>query len=172
MPFLIAAVVLVGVVCALNLVLTFAVIRRLREHSAMLADQRPGGPELLAKGSRIPEIVATGLDGEDAPRRPALIGFFDTECKACPAQVPHFLRLIEDAGYDRSQVLAVVSGPYDDSYAQAMGSAATVVAEPFNGPVVTEFSVTAFPSFYLVGEDGRVRSGAVTVLGLGVPVIA
>ena len=37
MPIVIAAVTIVGVLCVLDLLLTFGVIRRLREHTAMLA---------------------------------------------------------------------------------------------------------------------------------------
>lgn len=42
MPFLVTAVVLVGLLCAVDLLLTFAVLRRLREHTEELG--RLSGP--------------------------------------------------------------------------------------------------------------------------------
>ena len=60
MPILIAAVVVVGGLCLLDLLLTFGVIRRLREHTSMLtgaggglrAGCRPGGRRSAGRRSR------------------------------------------------------------------------------------------------------------------------
>ncbi|MFF4198356.1 TlpA family protein disulfide reductase [Nonomuraea sp. NPDC001831] len=161
MPYVIAALVIVGVMSALNLVLTFAVIRRVRHAEQHAA---PSGPPLLPVGSTVPDVSGIG--------RPSVIGFFDTECQACPGQLPPFLQLVADAGYSPAQVLAVVSGPDGESYADALRGSATVIAEPANGPVCLAFPNSAFPAFYLLDDSGRVRSRAVTVAGLGTPVTA
>ena len=80
MPFLIAAVVLVGVLCLFDLLLTFAVLRRLREHTAELQRLagRPGfssyDPGMLV-GHRLPEAArASGA---------TLVAFFDAQCDTC-----------------------------------------------------------------------------------------
>lgn len=159
MPFVIAAVVIVGVVSALNLVLTLAVIRRLRhveEHGGAVT------PSLLPVGATIPELAQVG--------RPAVIGFFDTECDACTAQLQPFLDLAR--AYTAEQVLAVVSGPGDEKYTGRLRDHARVIAEPAGGPVCLAFANSAFPAFYLLDEAGTVRSRAVTVAGLGTPVTA
>ncbi|QYC42072.1 hypothetical protein Nocox_22340 [Nonomuraea coxensis DSM 45129] len=161
MPYVIAALVIVGVVSALNLVLTLAVIRRMRHTEQHAA---PAGPPLLPLGSTVPDIRGIG--------RPLVIGFFDTECHACPGQLPPFLQLVADAGYSPSQVLAVVSGPNGEGYADTLRGSATVITEPANGPVCLAFPNAAFPAFYLLDDSGRVRSRAVTVAGLGAPVTA
>ena len=58
MPYLIAAVVLVGAIAVLNLLLTMAVIRRLRRNEANM----PGMPMMdtgPAAGSPLPEFTAS-----------------------------------------------------------------------------------------------------------------
>ena len=54
MPILIAAVVVVGCLCLLDLLLTFGVIRRLREHTSMLTAAGEDSSRMSAcrRGSR------------------------------------------------------------------------------------------------------------------------
>ncbi|MFI6325934.1 hypothetical protein ACIBG8_51045 [Nonomuraea sp. NPDC050556] len=158
MPFVIAALVVVGAVSALNLTLTLAVIRRMR------TTETPAGPPLLPVGSTLPDVSGIGS--------PAVVGFFDTECKACPGQIEPFLRLVRQAGHTADRVLAVVSGPGGEAYAATLGESATVVVEPTNGPVCLAFPNSVFPAFYLADDSGKVRASAVTVAGLGAPVTA
>ncbi|MFG6201919.1 hypothetical protein [Nonomuraea sp. JJY05] len=77
MPYLIVAVVLVGVLCLLNLLLTVGVIRRLRKQAASAASLPPM-EEGLAIGEKIPEFAATTTGGEpisdELIEGPALIG--------------------------------------------------------------------------------------------------
>ena len=58
---LIGAVVVVGVLCLIDLLLTFGVIRRLREHTTMLAGFQPGGDRVtgLAAGGTPAAFTAT-----------------------------------------------------------------------------------------------------------------
>lgn len=163
MPFLIAAVILLTALCALNLVLTLAVIRRLRETTEQLETMTGARPPLLANGTPVPQVAG-------APERPVLVGFFDTDCKACPAQLPHFVE--RAAAHDPSRVLAVISGAGGDTYLEALGPVATVITEPTRGPVCAAYDVSVFPSFYLVDGDGRISSGDVNVTRLEAPVNA
>lgn len=158
MPYVIAALVIVGAISALNLVLTLAVIRRLRAQP----DTAASGPPLLPVGATVPRVPGV--------ENPALIGFFDTECHACPGQLQPFLDLA--AAHDPARVLAVVSGPGPERYVATLGDGATVLTEPVNGPICQSFPNSAFPAFYLLDEAGTVRSKAVTVAGLGQPVTA
>ena len=59
MPVVLAALVIVGMLCALNLILTLGVIKRLREHAALLA----GGPPTIAVGEAIGEFSARTVQG-------------------------------------------------------------------------------------------------------------
>jgi hypothetical protein len=65
MPVLIGAVVVVGVLCLIDLLLTFGVIRRLREHTAMLARFQPGGDQVagLTAGGTPEAFTATDNEG-------------------------------------------------------------------------------------------------------------
>jgi hypothetical protein len=67
-PIVIAAVIVVGVLCVLDLLLTFGVIRRLKEHTAMLAERGSGSlapPVIgLAEGERPGAFSATTADGQ------------------------------------------------------------------------------------------------------------
>ncbi|HET6856330.1 MAG TPA: hypothetical protein VFH94_04445, partial [Streptomyces sp.] len=65
MPFVIATVVLVGLLCTLDLVLTVGVIKRLREHTELLAKQG-GGRMSLGPGDEVGAFSATTVDGEPA----------------------------------------------------------------------------------------------------------
>ncbi len=60
MPVVLAALVIVGMLCALNLILTLGVIKRLREHAALLA----GGPPTIAVGEAIGEFSVRTVHGD------------------------------------------------------------------------------------------------------------
>jgi hypothetical protein len=95
MHFLIAAVVLVGLLCAVDLLLTFAVLRRLREHAQRLGRLSASAS---AAGNGTPGIDRDKLLGRelpefsDAPRRGTHIPPEDTAAasdrlQARPVQV-------------------------------------------------------------------------------------
>src|SRR5881398_1037800 len=60
MPFVIAAVVIVGVISIVDLLLTYGVVRRLREHTRQLTALGAGATASLmaAKGSAVGEFSA------------------------------------------------------------------------------------------------------------------
>src|SRR5258708_33673625 len=111
-----SAVALVGVLCLLDLVLTFGVIRRLREHTRLLAQAGPGRPpELLDPGASIGEFEAATIEGETlslaALKLETVVGFFSPTCKPCRELLPGFVD--RAAGLRREQVLAVILGNGD-----------------------------------------------------------
>ena len=158
MQYLVAAVVLVGLLGVLNLLLTVGVIRRLRRQSAAPA------ADSLPPGTRIPQFAATTTSGEPISDEllgtPALIGFFSHGCRPCEDLLPLF---VERARGTSDAVLAVVvSAPGEDSAAEAglLAEVARVVTEPPQGPLQTAFGVNAFPTVLTVGAgDTIVTSG-------------
>lgn len=164
-PIVIALIVVVGMLCLLDLVLTFGVIRRLREHSALLRD-RPAHsadrPVITLSPGELPEsFVATTLDGSalTGPAGLRLVGFFSSSCSACPERVPSFTEYVRANEIDRSEVLAVLlmhdrTAPPD--YLSELELVAQVSAQPDDSAVVDAFNVDGFPAFCLLDADGAV----------------
>lgn len=151
MMFLTAAVVLVGILCAADLFLTFAVVRRLREHTAELerlaglASSGRGGydPSVLV-GRSLPEPAAAGTG------QSRLVGFFDANCSTCFEHAPEFAAM---AG--RQTLVAVVngSGQKADELAGLLADVPAVRGEAALQTVV-ELDIQVFPMFVRVTPDG------------------
>ncbi|MGY0233972.1 TlpA family protein disulfide reductase [Longispora urticae] len=176
MAFLAAAVILVGVLAALNLFLTFGVIRRLREHTRTLEELAGGGHGdiMLAAGGAIGAFTATTTTGttvsDTALSGPTLVGFFSPTCEPCKERLPQFVE------YTRSfdgRVLAVAVGPDAEvtDLVASLRQVADVVVETDDGPVNKAFGVSGYPALCLV-EDGVVVASGYQIDALPVPVPA
>ncbi|GGO78149.1 TlpA disulfide reductase family protein [Nonomuraea cavernae] len=170
MPFLVAAVVLVGVLCLLNLLLTFGVIRRLKEHTAQLEKVLSGGRDdsLQMLGEQVGEFAATTTDGEPVSRAllagETVVAFFSPSCAPCREKMPVFVEQARARDFDRQQVLAVVvneSGEPEAAgvkeMAEELATVARVVMEGADHPLANAFKVHAFPAFCVVDAEGVVR---------------
>ena len=172
MSYLIAAVVIVGVLCVLNLLLVYGVIRRLREHSELLAQGPPAVPDLMARpGAVVGAFTATTVDGDEVVADDlgpgTLVGFFSPSCPACAHQLPKFLDAASAHPGGQDRVLAVVIGGREDAAEQvaALSARARVVVAPPGAEIENAFEVKGYPAFALLGED-RV----VTASGMMTPV--
>ncbi|MEU4510420.1 hypothetical protein AB0G05_13045 [Nonomuraea wenchangensis] len=166
MPYLVVAVVLVGALCAVNLLLTLAIIRRLREHAAQLAAVGPARPPLVAAGTELPEFASAAADGTTLSRDffagPTLVGMFSTSCAACHERLPEFTTRARSLGPTRA--LAVVVDDQGDAgtFAAALTPVATMVVEPAGGPLAKAFQASFFPAFYLVDGQAVITAAALT----------
>ncbi len=186
MTYLTVAVVGVGVLGLVNLWLTVAMARRLREQGERLARQAPQRMPRpaagLPPGTPVPGFSVTTASGavvsaEDLRGERSLIGFFTPGCAPCHDQVPAFLALARSLPGGPGHVLAVVSdrgraaasGPEADvgRLAGDLAEAAQMVRGPSAGVVATALEVTGYPSFIVLGADGRVEAGAHAIAGLG-----
>ncbi len=183
MPYVLAIVVLVGLLCLLDLLLTLAVIRRLREHTklidALYEVVGAGGLPASSGGTAVGEIVgefdAMTVDGSRVTRDllpgGTVVAFLSPDCNGCREQLPELVSWA--AGQDRSRVLAVVDGRSGDPahIVTALSPVASVILEDADGPVADAFKVTAFPSFFQVSEGGKVlaRAPRVSRLPAGSP---
>jgi cytochrome oxidase Cu insertion factor (SCO1/SenC/PrrC family) len=184
MPYLAAATVLVGAIAVLNLLLTTAVIRRMRDDAAR--GHQPGGGRVpgfggLPVGAALPAFRgtdATGLPLTDDHLRggPALVAFLSTDCPSCRQRAGEFAaRAAEIAGAGGRSVAVIVQGDESrDPLEAALHAAAEVegigaaggaspdgivmTVESFDrrGPLLDAFDVTTFPTFFVLGADGRV----------------
>jgi hypothetical protein len=159
---LVAAVCVVGLLGVVNLLFSFGLVRRLREHTAIL-DRVSSGPDqvMLPAGGRAGEFSAVTIEGAAISRQglgaDTLVGFVSTTCSACVERLPEFVRF---AKRHTGPVLGVVVGSGDEAAAMigALAGVATVVQEPGGGPVATAFEVKAFPAFGLLDAGGVVRA--------------
>ncbi|TDD21523.1 TlpA family protein disulfide reductase [Nonomuraea diastatica] len=160
MPYLVAAVVLVGLLSMVNLLLTVGVIRRLRQQAVRQDFDEPMTRGGLAPGERIPEFAATTTKGEPISGEllggPAMVGFFSAGCRPCKDLLPLF---VERARQTPDAVLAVVTAGSDEDpapYVEQLAQVASVVSEEPQGPVQSAFKVAGYPTVFLIDADGTV----------------
>jgi len=170
MPYLVAAVVLVGLLCLVDLVLTFGVIRRLRQHAELLSRRMDRDERiLLGAGERVADFAATTFEGEAVSRAglggDTLVGFFSPSCAACAERLPDFVDRAARHDGGRARVLAVVVGDASETATQRdlLTPVARVAVEPREGPLATAFAVQGFPAFALVDAAGSVLASGLTV---------
>jgi hypothetical protein len=180
MPYLVAAVTLVGAICLVDLLLTVGVIRRLRHHADLLS-RLPGlgfglpDGSPLAIGTRPTDFTATTTAGE--PVTPASLGdrtvlaFFMSQCQPCSELLPEFIRFAAElpAGYPRPLAVVVGDDAQAAEYAGRLSEVARVVTEPVSGPVSTAFSVQGFPALAILDGQGVVTAAASRLLDLPAP---
>lgn len=181
MVFLLAGIVVLAALTLLNLVLTLGVIRRLREHTALLGRRSDPADEdhtpTLPVDAVVPDFTATTVDAVVVSRgslaSDTLVGFFSLGCDACDAMVPEFVDVAATMPGGRDRVLAVVEAfpGYDDPHSATLSEVAHVVVEPPGTPgLVAAFGVTAFPSVCIVDSAGRVVATGRRLAELPLPV--
>lgn len=165
MPILIAAVAVVGGLCLLDLLMTFGVVRRLREHSRMLAGSDPARPLVALSPGELPgDFSRKTLSGSVVTGTTGLrvVAFLASWCSICPERVPSFIGYLRDHRIGRDSVLAVVEGGDDapPAYLDRLAEVAQVCVEPPDGTIAKAFGVQGFPAFCLLDSAGAlVASG-------------
>jgi thiol-disulfide isomerase/thioredoxin len=163
--FVIATLVLVGLLCALDLVLTVGIIKRLREHTDLLAN-RSGGRMSLRPGEEVGKFSSVTVDGEpvdnDMIDSETVVAFFSPTCGPCKEKLPMFVEYARTVPGGRGQILAAVTADRDDAAAAApMLSALTPVARVLTGEeaegLAEACKVQGFPVVLKVNRstDGR-----------------
>ena len=177
MPFVIAAVVIVGLISIVDLLLTYGVVRRLREHTRQLTALGAGATASLmaAKGSAVGEFSAADTTSAALSRatftRSTLVGFFTPGCTPCEALLPRFVSAARRWRDSSRPVLAIVApGAGDDAYAEHLASVARVVVGEHANTVAAAFEVRGFPVVCLVNDGGVVVDDKVDVDRLADPV--
>jgi hypothetical protein len=161
MAYLVAAVAIVGVLCLLDLLLTVGVVRRLREHTQLLAAaQRAEGDSLPVPGTPVGDFRTATTDGEAvslSPDEETLVGVFSSDCEPCRVLLPEFADHAAGIAGGRPNVIAVIvdDGGETESMRAALAPVARVVVEGHGGAVSSAFRTSFFPSLYVVSGDGR-----------------
>ena len=166
MLVLVAAVVVVGALCATDLLLTFGVIRRLREHTELIT--RLSVPDVPVIGVPVggsPDgFAAPAVDGQDVsgPAGLTIAAFFSTTCSACPEKVPPFLAYLREHDIARDAALAVVRGPQEEPppFLADLTPAARVCTEDGEDTLAQAFKVVGYPAFCLLRADGAILAAS------------
>lgn len=179
MPVLIAAVIVVGILCLLDLLLTFGVIRRLREHTELLrSHQLSAEPPVigLAPGQAPEPFAVETVDGAplSGPTGLRMAGFFASWCAVCPERVAPFIDYIRDNSVPRDSVLAVVLARGDEPppYLSKLAEVACVSVQQDRAPVTKAFAVAGYPAFCLLDANGAVVTSGFDPAALPAPALA
>ncbi|MGI5130296.1 TlpA family protein disulfide reductase [Pseudonocardia sp. CA-107938] len=169
MAILGAAVVVLAVVVLLNLLITFAVLRRLRSHESLLAGGSgvsDSDAELL--GRTLPEFDAVSTAGaavtntSDTAR---MVGFFSATCAPCRDQAAAFA--VHDDPNRVAFVLMEGAPEADrDAILAALAGSPTVVVEPASTQVTEAMGVRSFPQILQLDATGVVVSAGHSVRAL------
>ncbi len=178
MAILTAAVVLVGLLCVLDLLLSFGIIRRLREQNETLKNvqqQRAAiDPEIaLPAGATIGTFTAATVGGSDLSNADidgtrALVGFFAPACEPCKERMPQFM---EYATRFDGKVIAIASGSEEETADMVvrLGEVAEVIREADGGVVHQAFGASGYPALCLVDGDRTVLASGWEMSALPVP---
>lgn len=177
MGILIAAVVLLTALALFNLVLTLALVRRLRQAEDSARDRvEPSGPNLaeIPAGSRIPEFTASTTTGATVSSETllgdrAVYAFFDTGCGVCRTQLQPLVDSARAAGLAPGQVIAFVgdSEGNAEAYTSVLEGHATVVLQELHEGLGKALSLAGVPAFVLADADGVVLRSGVEAKDLG-----
>ncbi|MBG0823496.1 hypothetical protein HS048_22455 [Planomonospora sp. ID91781] len=165
-----------GALSVLNLLLTVAVIRRLRGYGGLSAVPAGPGAEnvfqvMRAAGEQVGAFRARTTWGGPVGQEfladgTVLFGAFAQGCRACEERLPEFLELAKVYPGSGAGVLVLLVGAERDLEAKraALEPVATVVIEEMpGGPVGRAFGVTGYPAMALVDSGGLVRVSGTTV---------
>ncbi|GIF36985.1 hypothetical protein Axi01nite_12960 [Actinoplanes xinjiangensis] len=173
MGHLSALVALLGALTLLNLLLTFGIIRRLRTRPANPIVTTPG---FLSPGTLIGDFTGHDLDGRPVSRSAlsgrTLVGFFSPGCDACRDMLPDFVAAAAAFGRDRTLAIVMSGVASASDYLPALTPVARVVPDDPDGPLISAFAITAFPSFFVVAADGRIVAGGVALDDLPIAAVA
>ena len=176
MAYLSAAVALIGALGVFNLLLSLALIRRLRAGGGTM--RRAPGPSLavtLPKGQLVGDFTVTTAEGRvlsrESLKQLTLVGFFLPDCPPCRERLPEFLAY---ASRFPGDVVSVAVGDEAEAagLAKRLAAVGEVVAEPVQGPMVGAFGVGGYPALCVVEPSGRIVATGSAIADLPTPVPA
>ncbi|GAA4957772.1 peroxiredoxin family protein [Actinoplanes utahensis] len=165
MLLLTAAVIALTVFVLIDLLLSAAIIRRLRDTEARLDEITPSARPGLMNGTAMPDFsdAAGTFTRAGVTDVPLLLAFFATGCRYCPTQaeqLAHRKAEIDGHGIRVVSVLTVLDDAAPDDLTPTLEKSGAVVTEHGPGGLMATFSVTGTPTFLLYDRTG-------TLLGSG-----
>ena len=150
----VVALAILAVAVTGNMVMTVAVIRRLRAG----VDDPNSYVVPSPVGQRVPQFSAETLQGPTVndghlTRETSFIGFFSAACASCRTHLPRFVDYA--AGHGEKVAITVVIGDRErcQDLIDSATAATLVVHEEDKGPISTAFGVTMFPTLLRIERD-------------------
>ncbi|MBO3741491.1 TlpA family protein disulfide reductase [Actinoplanes flavus] len=170
MGYLYALVAVLSAISVLNLLLTLGIIRRLRSRPMNQPVDYPG---VLPAGTVLEDFAARDLRGRPVSRDElsgrTLVGFFSPGCSSCLDRLPDFVAVSAAFGRERSWAVLLGDVASAGEYLPSLEPVARVVPQDPDGPLISAFSVSAFPTFFVVDATGRILASGLTTDDLSVP---
>ncbi len=145
--------ILAAVLSAVNLLLTIGVIRRLKEHSSLLADGTAATPEMPRPGTPIAEFEAQTVDGRAVTlgslRDGCMVAFFSPGCEACEDVLPALSGHLRATGASPESAVVVIAAELQEALPMVHafeGTACVIVEPPPRRELRKAFGITAFPT--------------------------
>ncbi|MFF7244782.1 hypothetical protein ACFZBU_12895 [Embleya sp. NPDC008237] len=155
MPYLIAAVVLVGALCLLDLLLTVGLVRRLRTQQAQGPRRSPDMVDdegMLPPGALVGAFETRTVDGGPLHRRDLRTGtvvvFMSPGCPPCHEKLPRVAAALRATSADAAVVVVAggrAADPDTRQMIEELAPVTRVVHESVDGPVTEAFAARAFP---------------------------
>ncbi|MDI6097440.1 TlpA disulfide reductase family protein [Actinoplanes sp. NEAU-A12] len=158
MVFLSVAVVILTALVLIDLVLTGAVIRQLRDTEKQLVEMNTPPDTGMAPGELMPEFVSpdSDLSRTDLAGKRTLVAFFSTGCRHCPAQAERLAERADEIagrGITVVSVLGVSEGDTEE-LSPLLRKAGRLITENGSGEVAGAFRAFSTPTLLVFGEDG------------------
>ncbi|MDF5757518.1 TlpA disulfide reductase family protein [Spongiactinospora sp. TRM90649] len=176
MTVLVAAMVLLAVLCLFDLVLTFGVIRRLREHTGHLEFLLNGGvgadtvrAALPRPGSTVSEFEAVTTAGQTITRDfftgPTVVAVFTNHCETCRERLPSFVEYAKNTHGSGVLVLLQAEEGHEttDAMLAELEAVGPVVLEITQGSLGRALNVSIFPAFCLIDAGGVIRAAEIAL---------
>ncbi|WP_034264800.1 redoxin domain-containing protein [Actinospica robiniae] len=158
-PILTVAVILVGALGVLNLLLSLAIVRKLRGSAPA---SEPPAVSGLARGGTLPDFEATARDGAAATSAMfadgGLLIFLRARCPFCWEKLSAMGAYVHSTGFAPDRVLFVVieDGEVSAEHWQELGSLGVVVAENPGGALSERFQIRATPAYGFIGPGALI----------------
>ncbi|WBQ01971.1 TlpA family protein disulfide reductase [Kribbella sp. CA-293567] len=182
-PVLVAALVLLGLLLVLNLLLTTAVIRKLRRHDELLRDFDGSAPlsvlPQIRVGAPVPDFTTEATDGQlteaDLRSTETLIAFAAPGCGGCEAARPRLIEMLEARRRRGEAGIVVIADDEGDGgtlVGEFSAHARVIVEHPADGAIHQALGIAMYPNYVLVGADGRVTrvGGDLDEIAAAVPI--
>lgn len=165
-----AIVVLLAILVVGNMLLTWGMVRRLRSVQEQIDGAFSPLENGLGLGDEAPDFVGQTLAGDTVTRDSivhdeTVLAFFSPSCDACEAHLPAVRQLAVHPN-GTPTVVAVIDGVAAESgrlIEGLHGDVQMLFASRVDNDLLKDYQVNVYPSYYVIGSDGRIAGSHTNV---------